>query len=72
MVICIDDVLSLNGAEFQYKISKYPKGFWNSASYLNILAKTVIYKPANIWFGKKLKKRKITVMYTGLIVYNWL
>ena len=27
MVICIDDVLSLNGAEFQYKISKYPKGF---------------------------------------------
>ena len=30
MIICIDDVLSLNGAEFQYKISKYPKGFWNS------------------------------------------
>ena len=48
MVISIDDELSLNVAEFQYKISKYPKGFWNSASYLNILAKTVIYKPAHI------------------------
>ena len=48
MVICIYDVLSLYGAEFQYKISKHPKGFWNSASYLNILAKTVIYKPAHI------------------------
>ena len=44
MVICINDVLSLNGAKFQYKISKYPKGFWNSASYLNVLAKTVIYQ----------------------------
>ena len=72
MIICIDDVLSLNGAEFQYKISKYPKGFWNSASYLNILSKTVIYKPAHIQFGKKMKKREITVMYTGLIVYSWL
>ena len=48
MVVCIYDVLSLNGAEFQYKISKYPKGFWISALYLNILAKTVIYKLAHI------------------------
>ena len=44
MVICIYDVLSLNGAKFQYKISKYPNGFSNSASYLNVLAKTVIYQ----------------------------
>ena len=72
MVICIENVLSLDGANFQYKFSDYPKGFWNSASYLNILAKTKIYEPAHIWFGKKLKMREITVMSTGLIVYNWL
>ena len=48
MVIYIENVLSLNGANFQYKFSDYPKGFWNSASYLNILAKTKIYEPAHI------------------------
>ena len=47
MVKCIYDVLSLNGADFQYKISKYPRGFQNSALYLNILAKTLINKPAH-------------------------
>ena len=48
MVIYIENVLSLNGANFQYKFNDYPKGFWNSASYLNVLAKTKIYELAHI------------------------